>query len=78
MLDEQLAVVEERVRETNNTDLLSDAANALAQLFSAARNWWGAMSKEDRLHVEKIIATLSVNFSMAEAERAQAGGLADA
>eukprot|EP00969_Alexandrium_andersonii_P230143 10163966-Alexandrium_andersonii.AAC.1 len=41
MIDEQVELIEERVRQTGNPELLNDAATAMAQLFGAARNRWG-------------------------------------
>eukprot|EP00969_Alexandrium_andersonii_P019538 852407-Alexandrium_andersonii.AAC.1 len=48
MLKEQLELIEERVRETGNAEMLNDAATALVQLFGAAKNRWSVMTKADR------------------------------
>eukprot|EP00969_Alexandrium_andersonii_P070675 3119268-Alexandrium_andersonii.AAC.1 len=74
MLDEQLEVIEERVRETGNAEVLNEAATALAQLFGAAKNRWGAVAKADRLYVEQIVATFDMDYSRLEKELATAGG----
>eukprot|EP00969_Alexandrium_andersonii_P102077 4506194-Alexandrium_andersonii.AAC.1 len=78
MVDEQYALIEEKLRATLDINVLTNAAAALGGLFGVSRSRWGMMSKDDKNYIEDIIAKLVVKYSEYALEMAQAGGPADA